>query len=88
MKTITSKEAIQALPVILDNQTIEPIKITKQSGDHAVLISHRAYNQLKSAKVTEDDILGFMAEQSLKSGLLSDSESDEFMSWLGKYSAS
>lgn len=57
MKTITSKQAVKEMPTILHNSTVEPVEITRHNRKHAVLISSKEYENLKSNEDIDDRIL-------------------------------
>lgn len=86
MKTITSTQAVKELPTILHGSKIEPVEITKRNRKHAVIISSKEYESLKSNEDIDDRILWTLATYALEDGLLSDKKSKEFMEKLSNFS--
>jgi len=76
MKTLTSTEARQGFSSMLNTVVNEPVSISKQDKEIAVLISSARYQELKKL---EDILYGKAAELALQEGFISDQEADDLL---------
>jgi len=76
MKTLTSTEARQGFSSMLNTVVNEPVSISKQDKEIAVLISSARYQELKKL---EDILYGKAAELALQEGFISDKEADDLL---------
>ncbi|MDD3646353.1 MAG: type II toxin-antitoxin system Phd/YefM family antitoxin [Candidatus Gracilibacteria bacterium] len=79
MKTTTSTNLKQSLGEMLKNINKEPVKITKRSRDHAVLIGYSEYSHLKELEEYEDILFGLAAKEVMKGGMASKEETQSLL---------
>ena len=71
MKTMTSTQARQSFSSIIASAEKEPIAISKQNKDIAVVVSSKRYQELIKL---EDILYGKAAQLAIQEGLASDDE--------------
>lgn len=76
MKTMTSTEARQGFSAMLTHVSNEPITISKQDKDVAVLISSTRYKELKKL---EEFLYGKAVELAIKEGFTSKKETEDLL---------
>ena len=76
MKTITSTEARQNFSAVISRVEENPVTISKQDKDVAVIISSARYQELKKL---EDILYGKAAELAIKEGFASNNEVSELL---------
>ena len=76
MKTMTSSEARQGFSSMLSTVATEPVSISKQDKEVAVLISSVRYKELKKL---EDILYGKAAELAIKEGFASTEETEDLL---------
>ncbi len=76
MKTITSTEARQSFSSVISAVEDEPVAISKQDKDVAVIISSARYKELKKL---EDILYGKAAELAIKEGFASDKQAQDLL---------
>ena len=76
MKTMTSSEARQSFSTMLSTVSHEPVSISKQDKEVAVLISSARYKELKKL---EDILYGKAAELAIQEGLASQKETEDLL---------
>ena len=76
MKTITSTEARQNFSAVISTVEENPVTISKQDKEVAVIISSTRYKELKKL---EDILYGKAAELAIKEGFASDKEVSEIL---------
>jgi len=76
MKTITSTEARQSFSSVISTVDDEPVAISKQDKDVAVIISSARYKELKKL---EDILYGKAAELAIKEGFSSDKQTQDLL---------
>ncbi len=76
MKTITSTEARQNFSAVISAVEENPVTISKQDKEVAVIISSARYQELKKL---EDILYGKAAELAIKEGFASDNEVSELL---------
>ncbi len=76
MKTMTSSEARQGFSAMLSTVATEPVSISKQDKEVAVVISSVRYKELKKL---EDILYGKAAELAIKEGIVSSKETEDLL---------
>lgn len=76
MKTITLTEARQSFSSLISTVEDEPVAISKQDKDVAVIISSARYKELKKL---EDILYGKAAELAIKEGFSSDKQAQDLL---------
>ncbi|NOQ17113.1 MAG: type II toxin-antitoxin system prevent-host-death family antitoxin [Methyloprofundus sp.] len=76
MKTMTSSEARQGFSTMLSTVATEPVSISKQDKEVAVVISSVRYKELKKL---EDILYGKAAELAIKEGFSSSKETEDLL---------
>jgi prevent-host-death family protein len=76
MKTITSTEARQSFSSVISAVENEPVAISKQDKDVAVIISSARYRELKKL---EDILYGKAAELAIQEGFASDKQAQDLL---------
>ena len=77
MKTMTSSEARQSFSSMLFTVATEPVSISKQGKEVAVIISSVRHNELKKL---EDILYGKAVELAIKEGFASTEETEDLLS--------
>mgnify|MGYP000323580088 FL=1 len=76
MKTITSSDARRDFSSMLSAVAIEPVSISKQNKEVAVMLSSVRYKELKKL---EDFLYGKAAELAIQEGFASKKEADDLL---------
>lgn len=76
MKVLSSTEVRQNFSAVLSAINVEPISISKQDKEIAVVISTQRYRELKRL---EDILYGKAAELAIKEGFASNKETQDLM---------
>ena len=76
MKTITSTEARQNFSSVISSVENDPVIISKQDKDVAVIISSARYQELKKL---EDILYGKAAELAIQEGLVSNEKAQDLL---------
>ena len=76
MKTITSTEARQSFSSVISTVDDEPVAISKQDKDVAVILSSARYKELKKL---EDILYGKAVELAIKEGFASDKQAQDLL---------
>jgi len=76
MKTITSSDARRDFSSMLSAVAIEPVSISKQNKEVAVMLSSVRYKELKKL---EDILYGKAAELAIQEGFASKTEADDLL---------
>ena len=76
MKTITSTEARQNFSSVISTVETNPVTISKQDKDVAVIISSARYQELKKL---EDILYGKAAELALQEGFVSNKKAQDLL---------
>ena len=76
---VNATEAKTHFGEVLMNSAKEPIIIEKNGRKVSVMISYETYQKLEEYEASEDAILGKLAMQAEEEGMLSASESKDFL---------
>jgi len=79
MKTITSTEARQSFSTVLLSVSAEPVAISKQDKEIAVILSSDRYKELKKL---EDILYGKAAQLAIEEGFVSQQESEDLLNMI------
>ena len=79
MKTMTATDAKQSFGSLLSMVEKEPVTIQKTNKDVAVVISAQQYQELKRI---QDIVYGEAAKLAIKEGIISATESEDFLNSL------
>lgn len=79
MKTMTATDAKQSFGSLLSMVEKEPVTIQKTNKDVAVVISAQQYQELKRM---QDIVYGEAAKLAIKEGIISATESEDFLNSL------
>jgi len=79
MKTLTSTEARQNFSTVIPGLKDNPVIISKQDKEVAVILSSERYKELKKL---EDILYGKAAELAIKEGFVSNIEADDLLNSL------
>jgi len=79
MKTLTSTEARQNFSTVISGLKDNPVIISKQDKEVAVILSSERYKELKKL---EDILYGKAAELAIKEGFVSNIEADDLLNSL------
>lgn len=76
MKTITSTEARQSFSSVISEVENEPVSISKQNKEVAVIISSARYKELKKI---EDILYGKAVELAIQEGFATDKQAESLL---------